>query len=258
MDRIFTNNGESTTYDISNGYHYGGTIQTVEPKGAKRCRYSFNNQILAAQSAALLPYLNTVFLEKEDSVYRNGEQINDIFFPENAVISEYQILEDGRTSEVAMIGKEGVTGLEVVLNSGKASHWMRVSAAGKALKIKSEIFKREFDSNAKFREAVLNYLHQYCEQTAQKIICNCYHLIEKRLCCWLLMFADRSGKDDVAVTQEQLALFLGVQRPSITRVTQNLRSRKIIKYKRGEIRIADRKKLEDAACSCYASVNHNL
>lgn len=251
MDRIYTSDSAFKT----NGYHIGNTIGTVGANGLKQSGNVFKNRILAAQSAALLPYLKTVFLEKEDFIYQSGNRINDVYFPENAVISEYQILEDGRTSEVAMIGKEGLTGLEVVLNSGTASHWMCVSVAGSALKIKAEIFKREFDCNIDFRETVLNYLHQYCEQAAQKIICNCYHLIENRLCSWLLMLRQRSGKDDFPITQEQLAYFLGVHRPSITRVMQDLRKRKILVYKRGKILITDSEKLENAACDCYASVD---
>ena len=243
MHEVFTN------YNTQHNYHNGGGI------GAKMCKSVFSNKILAAQSDALLPYLKTVYLESEDFIYRSGERINEIYFPENAVISEFQMLEDGRTSELAMIGKEGLTGLEVVLNSGTASHWMCVSVAGSALKIRAGIFKKEFEDNAKLREIVLDYLHKYCEQTAQKAICNCYHLIENRLCSWLLMLADRSGKDSIAITHEQLAHFIGVQRPSITHVTQNLRRRKIIVYKRGEIRITDREKLENSACSCYAAID---
>lgn len=254
MNRIYPSNSEFKP----NGYHVGSVIGTISANSLKQSGNVFKNQILAAQSAALLPHLKTVFLEKENLIYSARESIKEIYFPENAVVSEYQILEDGRTLEVAMVGKEGLTGLEVVLNSGTANRWMRVSVAGSALKIKADIFKREFDCNTSFRETVLNYLHHYCEQTAQKMVCNCYHLIENRLCGWLLMLRERSGKDEFPITQEEVAYFLGVHRPSITRVMQDLRKRKILTYKRGKIRIADVERLERATCPCYKSLNSGL
>lgn len=251
MNRIAANYREIQTGGRQNGFHNGAMTATA----AKPCNNAFANKILAAQSDALLPHLKTVYLDNKDFIYQSGELIREIYFPENAVISEIQMLEDGRTSELAMIGREGLTGLEVVLNSGKASHWMRVSVAGSALKIKADVFKNEFDTNAGFREVILDYLHRYFRQTAQKAICNSFHLIENRLCSWLLMLADRSGKNKITVTQEQLAYFIGVQRPTITHITQGLRRRKIISYKRGEVHICDLEKLENAACSCYVSIN---
>lgn len=252
MDRIYTSESAFNT----DGYYIGNAIGTVGASRFQQCERFFKNQILAGQSAALLPHLKKVFLNKEDKIYNAGEDIKDIYFPENAVISEYQILEDGRTSELAMVGKEGLTGLEVVLNSGTASNWMRVSVAGNALKIKSAVLKSEFDRNIDFRETVLNYLHQYCKQASLKIICNCYHLIENRLCSWLLMLRERSGRDDFPMTQEQIAYFLGVHRPSITKAMQDMRKRKILVYKRGKILITDSKKLENTACSCYVAANN--
>lgn len=230
----------------------GGAIETSNSSNGEK---TYSNQILNALITPFYSRLEAVLLKDEDFIYQSGDKIKEVYFPESAVISEYQMLEDGRTSEVAMIGKEGITGLEVVLNSGTATHWLRVSVGGRALKLGSEIFKREFDDNADFREVVLNYLHHYLEQTSQKVICNCYHSIEKRLCSWLLGLYERSGKDNVFVTHEQLAHVLGVQRPSITRITQNLREKKVIDYERGNISILDRAKLEDTACSCCLMID---
>ncbi len=258
MNRIFSNYSQIPANKGQDGYRIGNKNKMIKTNDLNQREKNFSNQILAGHSDELLPYLTTVFLESEKFIYQSGEQINEIYFPENAVISELQMLEDGRTSELAMIGKEGLTGLEVVLNSGKSSHWMRVSVSGSALKMKAEIFKREFDGNAEFRKVVLDYLHKYFEQTAKKAICNCYHLIENRLCSWLLMLGDRSGKDKITVTQEQLAHFIGVQRPTITHIVQDLRNQQIIGYKRGEINIFDREKLLNAACSCYASIDDDF
>ena len=230
---------------------FGGSVSASKIFNPTTEKIQFYNQVLSSNPGKILIHLRNVFLKSEEFIYQSGDNITDVYFPENAVISEYQMLDDGRTSEVAMIGREGITGLEVVLNSATASHWSKVSIAGNAYKIKSEIFKKEFDDNIVFREIVLNYLHYYLEQTSQKIICNSYHLIEKRLCSWLLMLNDRNEKNKINVTHEQLAQFLGVQRPSISRIALKLKKKNIISYERGEIHISNRKALENAACCCY-------
>ena len=217
--------------------------------------YSFNQILMqsAQDFAELSPFLERVSLGSEEVIHQYGDEINYVYFPETSVVSEYQILEDGRMTEVAMIGKEGVTGLEVVLDSSMAKNWMRISVPGKALRIKSKAFKHEFNYNDRFRQVILNYINYYLEQTSQKIICTCYHLAEKRFCSWLLMLQDRSENRNVQITHEQVSQFIGTQRATVSRIIHLLREQKIIKSGRGSIIILDRQRLEDKACSCYES-----
>jgi CRP-like cAMP-binding protein len=184
-------------------------------------------------------------------IYQYGDEIEYVYFPETSVVSEYQILEDGRTTEVAMIGKEGVTGLEVVLDSSTAKNWMRVSVPGQALRIKAAAFKNEFNYNDRFRRVILNYINYYMEQTSQRIICTCYHLAEKRFCSWLLMLQDRSENNKVKITHEQISQFIGTQRATVSRIIHLLREEKIIRSGRGSIIILDSRRLRNMACSCY-------
>ncbi len=234
-------------YSLNNGLSLNGN-------GLFKDTYSLNH-ILAIQSskdfAAISPHLERVSFENEEIIYQHGDEINYVYFPENSVVSEYQILDDGRTTEVAMIGKEGVAGLEVVLNSGSANSWMRASMAGNAVRIKAKVFKDEFNYNDRFRKVVLSYINYYIEQTSQRIICNCYHLAEKRFCSWLLMLYDRSERKRIYITHEQISQFIGTQRATISRIIQLLRNNTIIKSTRGSIVILDRSGLEEMACSCY-------
>ncbi len=215
--------------------------------------YSFN-QILAQSaldSAELSPFMERVSLNNKQMIHQNGEKIGYVYFPETSVVSEYQILEDGRTTEVAMIGREGVTGLEVVLDSSMAKNWMRISVPGKALRIEAKAFKDEFNNNDRFRRIILNYINFYMEQTSQRIICTCYHLAEKRFCSWLLMLCDRSRNYKVQITHEQISQFIGTQRATVSRIIHLLREKHLIKSTRGSIKILDRRKLEEMTCSCY-------
>ena len=99
-----------------------------------------------------------------------------------------------------------------------------------------------------------HFLDIYIRQISQKAICNMYHSVKERLCTWLLMVQDRCGKTTLNLTHEQIARILGVYRPSITCIAQDLRGSKLINYSRGGIAIVDRRRIELAACNCYAEL----
>jgi len=67
----------------------------------------------------------------------------------------------------------------------------------------------------------------------------------------LLLMFDRSGSDELAMTQEAIASVLGVRREGVTQAARNLQARGIIRYSRGRIALLDRHGLESHACECY-------
>jgi len=81
-----------------------------------------------------------------------------------------------------------------------------------------------------------------------------YHSVKERLCTWLLMVQDRCGRSTLNLTHEQIARTLGVYRPSITCIAQELREKKLIDYSRGGISICNRDRVEEVACTCYAEL----
>ena len=204
--------------------------------------------------AGLLPYLERVELAAEKYVYQSEDDIEYVYFPETAVMSEFQILEDGRTAEFAMTGCEGVVGLSAIFNNQPASNWTQISVAGTALKINARFLKEEFNRGGELHAVLLDYINNYIAQISQRVVCNSYHTVEQRFCSWLLMLQDRNKTDKVPLTQEQIARLLGVHRPSVTHIAQVLRRRKIINYMRGKISILDRAKLENSACECYEMI----
>jgi CRP-like cAMP-binding protein len=199
--------------------------------------------------------LKLVSLAKEQFLYQEEDRLNYIYFPETAVISEFKILEDGRMVEVAVTGREGAIGLPSLLSDAHvASNCAQVSQAGTARRIDAETFEKMLNSDAKLRAKVSHFMDLYIRQISQKAICNMYHSVKERLCTWLLMVQDRCGRTTLNLTHEQVARILGVYRPSITCIAQELRTNKLINYSRGGISIVDRRRVEDAACHCYAEL----
>jgi CRP-like cAMP-binding protein len=254
----------SDIHDLDDSYvpGYGPVgrrrIQPVRP--TERLRQQPGNLILAAIPAELRsliePALKTVSLSKEQFLYQEEDRLNYIYFPETAVISEFKILEDGRMVEVAVIGKEGAIGLPTLISEQHvASNCAQVSQAGTATRIDVETFEKFLHSNEKLRVRMSSFLDGYIRQLSQKAICNMYHSVKERLCTWLLMVQDRCGRTTLNLTHEQIARILGVYRPSITCIAQELRDKKLINYSRGGISIIDRRRIEQAACHCYSELS---
>ncbi len=220
---------------------------------------SFRNHLLNAlpdeEFARLLPFLQTVSISGGENIFFPDGANEFIYFPETAVFSQLNVLEDGRTIETAMIGNEGVAGISSILNFQSPAPWTQTSIAGSALRIRTEIFKQEFSRGSLLQTAVFDYLNAYIAQISQRVICYSHHRIEERFSNWLLMLDDRHEKEKLSLTHEQISCFLGVHRPSVTCIAQDLRDGGIIGYTRGQIFILDRQKLKNTACECYSAIN---
>ena len=214
------------------------------------------NQILDALPAEmkgiLAPSLKPVNFVKEQFIYQEDDRLDFIYFPLTAVVSEFKMLEDGRMVEIAVTGKEGAIGLSSMFsNSNMAPNCTQVSQAGTAQKLDAITFDKLLRSNERLRTGLNQFVNSYIKQISQKAICNMYHSVKERLCTWLLMLQDRCGRSTLNLTHEQIARSLGVYRPSITCIAQELREMKMINYSRGGILIRNRERIEQSACTCY-------
>lgn len=221
-----------------------------------------NNRLLSAQTEEVLkemiPFMETVSFTGGDYIYQPGDAVDFVYFPETVIVSEFQILEDGRTVEIAMTGNDGVLGILPLLNSGAAINWTQASVGGTASKIKSTVLEKKISRFPELRAAMFKHITDYVRQISQRSVCNSYHTIEQRFCTWLLMIQDRKKSNKIALTQEQIARSLGVHRPSLTHIAQNLRAKKIIDYVRGKIYILNRTELENSACACFSELQRRI
>jgi CRP-like cAMP-binding protein len=205
--------------------------------------------------ARLLPHLEPVSLSCGRDLYGFGEGVRDAYFPESAVVSHLYILEDGSTTEAAMIGKDGMTGLSAIFAAPAPTHWTQVIVPGTALRMSTQVLKQEFSRGGAMQRLLLAYAGARIAHLSQRAVCNGRHTVEERLCSWLLMIHDRVGEDHLPLTHEQIARHLGTRRAGITTAATSLRGRKVIGCSRGQIRILDRQGLEQSACECYRTLS---
>ena len=198
----------------------------------------------------LRPYLKRVNLTKDQYLYQQDDRIDNIYFPETAVVSEFQILEDGRTIEVGVIGSEGGVGIASAFNACRAANCMQVCVAGSALVVPRDLLEREVASDPVLQNLLHNYINSQIKQLSQRVVCNTFHSVEQRFCSWLLTLHKRSRRDRFRLTHEHVARVLGVHRPSVTCIAQGLRERNLIDYGRARLVISDKAGIERLACGC--------
>ncbi len=212
---------------------------------------SLPSEVKRSLGAALQP----VVLRKEQYLYHEEDRLDFLYFPVTSVISEFRTLEDGRMVEISVTGKEGAIGLSSIFSGSPiTSNCIQVSQAGAAHRVDARTFEKLIRSNDKIRIDLSHFIDRYIRQISQKAICNMYHSVKERLCTWLLMIQDRCGLKKLSLTHEQIARALGVYRPSITCIAQELRESRMIDYSRGGILIRDRKLIEQSACTCYSEL----
>jgi CRP-like cAMP-binding protein len=201
--------------------------------------------------ARLRPHLRPVSLEYRQPLYDAGKTIGFVYFIETGVGSLVNTMVNGQAAEVGTIGNEGVVGLPLVLGDAVAPTSVYVQVPGGGLRMTAARFKQELARSATMRAVMLHYAHAFFNQVAQSAACNHFHPIQQRCCRWLLMTHDRMQSDEFLLTQEFLAMMLGVQRTGVTAAASAVQREGLIHYRRGNVTILDRRGLERRSCECY-------
>jgi CRP-like cAMP-binding protein len=199
----------------------------------------------------LRPHLRRISLDYRQSLYRAHKSIEFVYFIETGVGSLVNTMANGQAAEVGTIGNEGVVGLPLVLGDNRAPTSVYVQVPGAGLTIKAARFKTELARSASMRLVMHRYAHAFFNQVAQSAACNQFHSIQQRCCRWMLMTHDRMQSNEFLLTQEFLAMMLGVQRTGVTAAAGALQRAGLIRYKRGNVTIIDRRGLRRLSCECY-------
>jgi CRP-like cAMP-binding protein len=214
------------------------------------------NLILASLSRneyeRLLPHLEFVPLTAGETLYKSGERIEHVYFPNDALVSLATHMTGGTTIEVGLIGRDGMVGIPVLLGDDISFEQAVVRIPGGAMRMSSESLKKELkNGHASLLTLLLLYTRRLMKQVAQTAACNRRHTVEKRLARWLLMCRDLTESDELPLTQEFISSMLGMRRAGVSRTVIALQEERFIRYARGRISILKRKALEEVACECY-------
>jgi len=207
---------------------------------------------LSVQDVSLLqPQFERVPLPLRTCLAEPNTPIQHVYFLDEGIASVVASTPQGRRIEVGIVGREGLTGLPVLLGTDRSPHACFVQTAGSGLRIQADVLRRALGASAALHRHLLRFVQAFMVQMGQTALANACHVIEQRLARWLLMCHDRVDGNDLATTHEFLSLMLGVRRPGVTMALQALEERGLISTKRGQIVVLDRAGLEAVAGDSY-------
>lgn len=204
----------------------------------------------------LLPDLERVTLTLGESLSESGRHMSHVYFPLDSIVSLLCVMENGASTEIAVVGHEGVVGVALFMGGETTPSRAIVQSAGSAYRLKGQLLKNEFYRAGPMQRLLLRYTQALLTQMAQTAVCNRHHSVDQQLCRWLLLSLDRLPGDKLVMTQELIANMLGVRREGVTEAAGKLQKAGLISYNRGHITVIDRRGLEARVCECYAVVKN--
>jgi CRP-like cAMP-binding protein len=174
------------------------------------------NQLLAtlpdAELQRWLPLLEPVDLPLGLVLYESGRTLSHVYFPATAIVSLLFVLEDGDSTEIAVVGNEGVVGISLFMGGESTPSRAVVQSAGRGYRLSSHGIKVAFNRDGPVMHLMLRYTQALITQMTQTAVCNRHHSLDQRLCRWLLLSLDRLQGSELLMTQELIANMLGVRR----------------------------------------------
>ncbi len=207
--------------------------------------------LLDAEFDRLAPHLELIPMQLGDVLYESGDKLQYVHFPTTSIISLHYLLENGSSSEIAGVGKEGVLGIPLFMGGDSTPSRAVVQTGGHGYRLKANILMDEFNRAGPVMRLLLRYTQALLTQMSQTAVCNRHHSVQQQLCRWLLLTLDRLPSNELTMTQELIANMLGVRREGVTEAARKLQVCGYISYRRGHITVLDRAGLENDVCECY-------
>jgi len=202
-------------------------------------------------AATILAQGTLVRLTQRQSIYEAEQEISDVYFPVDCVLTIVARMQDGSEIAIGTIGREGMSAFPLLMGASRTANVCYCQVPGDAIRIRAEIFRQLASTDPALRQLLDRYLQAFVNMLGQLAACNRLHTNYERCSRWLLMTRDRVDSDAMPLTQEFLAMMLGTSQSDVAIATSTLRHAGFIKYIRGIIDILDRPGLENATCECY-------
>jgi len=207
--------------------------------------------LLAADYQHVLPKLEHVTLTGGQVLYHADQEIEDVYFPEDAVVAMIDAMDDGRTVEVGIIGREGFVGINVFLGGVATPDTAGVQLPGGAMRMSADELREEMRFGSPLQQLLLAYARTFLAVISQSVACSQHHDIEQRLARLLLTLNYYAGSGGFPMLQESMAALLGVRRAGISEAAGQLQAQGLMRYQRGRISNVDGRRLERKSCECY-------
>lgn len=221
----------------------------------KRLERPYRNHLLTTMATAdyalIEPHLERAELPVGRDVEKFGQRAEHMYFVESGVVSIVATNGSGRQIEIGLIGKEGITGLAVILGDDIANHSAYMQIEGHGYRVPAVTILDAIRRSTGLRDKLARFAHTLMIQTAHTALANGRANLAERLCRWILMAHDRVDGNVIPITHEFLALMLGVRRAGVTVALHELEGRRLIKAIRRQITVLDRAGIEKLSNGFY-------
>lgn len=218
-----------------------------------------DNNLIAAMSAkdrAILSEMSEIIQFKLGKVlYEPGEPVKYAYFPLGAAVASFLVvMDEGTAIETAMVGREGAIG--GIVSHGRLAAYARscVMHGGSFARIACADIEEAKNQSVALARLLTRYSDCLLAQIFQSVACNATHTLEARAAKWLVASVERTGFNDLIMTQDQFASILGVGRSYASRQIQRLKAKGLIRTRRGGIVVMDLDGLRQRACGCNDQV----
>ncbi len=150
----------------------------------------------------LLPHLEEVTLTLGQSLCESGQPMDYAYFPLDSIVSLLGVIKDGSSTEIAVVGYEGVLGVSLFMGGESTPNRAIVQSGGQALRLKGHLLKKEFFRAGAMQRLLLRYTQALLTQMAQTAVCNRHHNLDQQLCRLLLLSIDRLPNNELIMTHE--------------------------------------------------------
>ena len=120
------------------------------------------NHLLEALPAAeydrLLPHLELVPMPLGEVIYESGDKLRYAYFPTTCIVSLLYIMENGASTEVAVVGNEGMIGVALFMNGGTMPNRAVIVSGGYAYRLRVQLLMKEFERFGGRRSGALHHL----------------------------------------------------------------------------------------------------
>ena len=235
---------------------------TTGPVSAGTNGRTVHNKILlglpAKERHAIISKLEFVSLPVPLALTEEGVRIKYAYFINDGLASALKVMHDGNCAEVGLRGREGFVGLPLVAGLSTSSSRIIMQVGGSGFRASAKDLAATLEKCPALMKCLRRFAQESALQAEQIAACNRLHSVDERLATWLLMCQDRLGGDVVPLTHTFLSHMLGTRRASVTEAAGALQKAKLITCARGRVTVRSRKKLEDAACECYAMLKQQI
>ncbi|MGF1622618.1 MAG: Crp/Fnr family transcriptional regulator [Rhodomicrobiaceae bacterium] len=200
-----------------------------------------------------MAHAERVSLERRTYLTAPHDRPDYVYFMESGFASLVVTGPNGRKAEAGLIGKEGASGIPVILGNDQWPHETFIQHEGAALRVGSHSFRTAMERDEAIRRVMLSFVQVLLIQIAYTALANNFAKLEERLARWLLMSHDRIDGNQLPVVHEFMAEMLGVRRPGVTVALHILEGKGLIHAERGKLVIVDRDGLIEHAAGYYGA-----